>query len=93
MNERSRDAQIRWCDYETETQSKKGKRRLEELERVFKKNMKYLELTEDFTQNQVVWTQINSFGLSNYGFALREKSQETWNIPKSSPAQGRVAES
>lgn len=53
IKERSTYVSVIKCDYETETQSKKGRGRL--WIEVLGKGMEYLELMEDLVQDQEQW--------------------------------------
>ncbi|CAN6562397.1 unnamed protein product [Malus baccata var. baccata] len=53
---RPTDAPVRRCDYGTEVQGRRGRGRPRKtLEETLRKDLEYLDLTEDMTQNRAQW--------------------------------------
>ena len=56
MQRRSTDAPVRRCDYETEVQGQRGRGRPRKtLEETLRKDLEYLDLTEDMTHDRTQW--------------------------------------
>ncbi|CAN6716432.1 unnamed protein product [Malus baccata var. baccata] len=56
VQRRSTDASIRRCDYETEVQGRRGRGRPRKtLEKTLRKDLEYLDLTEDMTHDRAQW--------------------------------------
>ncbi|KAM1171983.1 hypothetical protein ACFX2I_022143 [Malus domestica] len=56
VQRRPTDAPVRRCDYGTEVQRRRGKGRPRKtLEETLRKDLEYLDLTEDMTQNRAQW--------------------------------------
>ncbi|CAN6691314.1 unnamed protein product [Malus baccata var. baccata] len=56
VQRRPTDAPVRRCDYGTEVQGRRGRGRLRKtLEETLRKDLEYLDLTEDMTQNRAQW--------------------------------------
>ena len=52
MKRRPTDASVRRCDYGTEVQGQRGRGR---PRKTLEETLKYLDLTEDVTQNRAQW--------------------------------------
>ncbi|RXH92697.1 hypothetical protein DVH24_033593 [Malus domestica] len=56
VQRRPTNALVRRCDYKTEVQGRRGKGRLRKtLEETLRKDLEYLDRTEDMTQNRAQW--------------------------------------
>ncbi|KAM1011700.1 hypothetical protein ACFX2C_047009 [Malus domestica] len=56
VQRRPTDAPVRRCDHRTEVQGRRGRRRPRKtLEETLRKDLEYLDLTEDMTQNRAQW--------------------------------------
>ncbi|KAM1748371.1 hypothetical protein ACFX12_009373 [Malus domestica] len=56
VQRRPTDAPVRRCDYGTEVRGRRGRGRLRKtLEETLRKDLEYLDLTEDMTQNRAQW--------------------------------------
>ncbi|CAN6720664.1 unnamed protein product [Malus baccata var. baccata] len=56
VQRRPTDAPVRRCDYGTEVQGRRGRGRPRKtLEETLRKDLEYLDLTEDMTQNRAQW--------------------------------------
>ena len=56
VQRRPNDAPVRRCDYGTEVQGRRGRGRPRKtLEETLRKDLEYLDLTEDMTQNRAQW--------------------------------------
>ncbi|KAM1471250.1 hypothetical protein ACFXTO_042189 [Malus domestica] len=56
VQRRPTDAPVRRCDYGTEVRGRRGRGRPRKtLEKTLRKDLEYLDLTEDMTQNRAQW--------------------------------------
>ncbi|KAM2686887.1 hypothetical protein EV2_009726 [Malus domestica] len=56
VQRRPTDAPVRRCDYGTEVQDRRGRGRSRKtLEEILRKDLEYLDLTEDMPQNRAQW--------------------------------------